>query len=65
MELMDFKDSAEKLIDDFENLIHQMPQKGNKSCDCQRTFLQQRLNELSYAVNGTEQVDLEEDSEEE
>ena len=61
MKIENFKERAEDLISQFEDLIHQMPQKGDKSTECQRVTLQVKLNELSYAVNGTEQKDLEED----
>jgi len=47
-----FKDKADKLLDKLEQHINKMPLKGNSSINCQRTFLQQNLNEVSYAING-------------
>jgi polyhydroxyalkanoate synthesis regulator phasin len=58
MKLQEFKDKAEDLINQIEVLIHTMPQKGDISTKCQRIYLQQNLNELQYAFNGTEQSDL-------
>jgi frataxin-like iron-binding protein CyaY len=61
MNIEEFKEQAESLVSQLEDLIHQMPQKGNKSYECQRVTLQIAINEVSYAINGTEQADLEED----
>jgi len=58
MKIDKFKEDAEKLIDQLEDLIQQLPQKGDTSDTCQRVTLQQALNEFSYTVNGTEQEDL-------
>jgi frataxin-like iron-binding protein CyaY len=63
MELKEFKEKAEDLLSQMEDLIHELPQKGDTSTECQRTNLQQNLNELYYAVNGTEAEDLIEDPE--
>jgi hypothetical protein len=65
MDIKEFKSKAEDLLGQLETLIQTMPQKGNKSTDCQRTYLQQQINEVYYAINGTEQSDLNEDEEEE
>lgn len=35
-----------------------MPQKGDKSTDCQRVYLQQQINEVYYAINGITEEDL-------
>ena len=64
MNIKEFKSKAEDLLGQLETLIQTMPQKGNKSTDCQRTYLQQQINEVYYAINGTEQSDLNEDEEE-
>ena len=64
MDIKEFKSKAEDLLGQLETLIQTMPQKGNKSTDCQRTYLQQQINEVYYAINGTEQSDLNEDEEE-
>ena len=59
MKIEKFKEKAENLLGKLEDLICTMPQKGNKSTDCQRVYLQQKINEVYHAVNGTEQKDLE------
>lgn len=53
-----FKDKAHKLLGKLEEHIHKMPQKGLSSNDCQRTYIQQKINEVSYAINGIEEDDL-------
>lgn len=53
-----FKKKAESILEKLENHIQKMPQKGNKSTDCQRTYLQQQINEVYYAINGIEEEDL-------
>jgi hypothetical protein len=58
MKLNEFKNKAENLMKQFQELINEMPQKGLKTTDCQRMKLQQSLNELSYSVNGTEEDDM-------
>lgn len=52
------KKSFARVIDLAEDLIETMPQKGNTSSECQRTALQQAINEFSYVVNGVETEDL-------
>ena len=56
-----FKDQADSIIDKFQDHINLMPDKGDTTETSQKIVLQQSLNELSYAVNGTEANDLEED----
>ena len=65
MDIKEFKSKAEDLLGQLENLVQTMPQKGNKSTDCQRVYLQQQINEVYYAINGTEQSDLNDEVEEE
>ena len=65
MDIKDFKSKAEDLLGQLESLIQTMPQKGDKSTDCQRVYLQQQINEVYYAINGTEQSDLNGEAEEE
>ena len=52
------KNDFEKVIDLAEDLIHQLPQKGDTSNDCQRVALQCAIDEFSYTVNGIEKKDL-------
>jgi hypothetical protein len=64
MNLKEFQAEAEYLIEQLEDLVqNNMPLKGNKSSECQRTYLTQQINEVYYAINGTTQEDLEEDEE--
>jgi len=49
------------IIDLAEDIIHQMPHKGDKCSDSQRICLQQAINEFSYTVNGIEKSDLKND----
>jgi hypothetical protein len=59
--LKEFKEKMENLISQMEDVLEMMPIKGNSSSDCQRTYLQQQINEVSYAVNGVEDSDFKED----
>ena len=61
MDLTEFKEKAEDLVEQLENLIQEMPQKGNTSEECQRITLQIAINEVSYAISGTEESDFIED----
>ena len=65
MKLQKFQTKAEKIINQFQALIDTMEQKGNSTTDCQKLMLQQALNELDYCVNGTNQLDLNTDEENE
>jgi len=62
MELQEFKEKAEQLTDEFQQLIDELPQKGDKIEDCQKVCLQQHLNELASAVTGTEDSDMKADT---
>jgi len=53
-----FKNKAENLLEKLEQHIHKMPLNGNSSNDCQRTYLEQQINEVSYAINGITKEDL-------
>ncbi len=53
-----FKYKAELLIAELETLIEQMPQLGNSAENSQKVLLQQKVNELQYAVNGVEDEDF-------
>jgi len=59
-----FKKKAESILEKLENHIQKMPQKGNKSTDCQRTYLQQQINEVYYAINGIKEEDLNQNKDE-
>lgn len=65
MDIKEFKSKAEDLLGQLESLIQTMPQKGDTSTDCQRVCIQQKINEVYYAINGTEQSDLNDEVEEE
>jgi len=62
MELTEFTEKTESIINRFQQLIDELPQKGDTSEDSQKVCLQQRLNELQYAVNGTRESDLKADT---
>ncbi|MDG1950084.1 MAG: hypothetical protein P8J32_04710 [bacterium] len=64
MNLEDFKSQATDLISQFEDLLAQMPQKGNTSDECQRTGLTNALMNLDHYVSGTRDEDMLEDEEE-
>ena len=64
MKIETFKKKAESLLSKLEDLIQKMPYKGDKSDKSQKVLLQQNINEVSYAINGTYQADLIEDKEE-
>jgi hypothetical protein len=56
-----FSDKMDNLISEMEKALELMPIKGNCISDCQRTYLQQKINELSHAVNGVDVVDFDEE----
>lgn len=56
--VVEWKEKIDPLLSEVEDLIHQLPQKGDKSEDCQRIQLQYELNQLQMAVNGTEEIDF-------
>ena len=58
MKIETFKKKFQKRIDQIQDLINEMPQKGDKVSTCQRMCLQQQLNELDSALGGTYQYDL-------
>ena len=62
MELQEFKEKAELLVDEFQQLIEELPQKGDTTNECQRLTLQLRLNQLESAVTGTEEADMKENT---
>lgn len=64
MEITDFKQIAEKILGDLEELVSTMPQKGDRASDCQKLTIQQAINELYACINGTEQADLIDEEEE-
>ena len=61
MDLTKFKEQAEDLLSQLEDIVHQMPQKGNTSEECQRVTLQIAINDVYYAVAGTTEKDFIED----
>ncbi len=61
MKAKEFKNKAEKLIDKIQDLINQMPYKGDTQSDSQKICLTHQLNEFYYTVNGVEDSDFIED----
>jgi len=62
MNLEEFQTKGQNILDMFQELIDELPQKGDKSTDCQKVNLQQHLNELEAVVNGTEESDMKTDT---
>jgi len=60
-----FKKKAESILEKLEIHIQKMPQKGDKSTDCQRIYLQQQINEVYYAINGVVEEDLNQNKDDE
>lgn len=58
MNITDFKNQMQDHLDSMQNLIGLMPKKGDTTSECQRMTLQQALNELEYALNGTKAEDM-------
>lgn len=63
MELKDFKTQADELIEQFQEVIDELPLKGDTSEECQRMTLQNALNNLDSCVSGTKEADMKEDPE--
>ena len=60
MDKTTFTALAENHIEQLQNLINQMPYKGDTCSESQKLCLQQALNELEHNVNGVEEEDLNE-----
>jgi len=54
-----FKLRSEGVLDEMQNLINLVSQKGNKSEECQHMALQLALNNFEQTVNGTTDKDFE------
>lgn len=53
------KESLDRGIESLREIIEaNIAQKGDRSEDCQKLLLIERLNDFEYAVNGLEQSDL-------
>jgi len=63
LNIAEFKEKAEKLLYELEDLIKAMPYKGDIANVSQKVLLQQAINEVHYAVNGTCEEDLIENTE--
>ena len=57
----DLQDRAQPLLDDLEELVREVPSKGDKSEDCQRLTILQAISEVYYALNGLKEEDFDED----
>ena len=53
-----FKKRIEALIEKIEDLIDEMPYRGDSEKESQKVYLLNQLNEFSYAVNGIKESDL-------
>lgn len=56
-----FKTKVTKLISEIEDLILEMPYKGDSENESQKVLLTRTLSDFYYAVNGVEDSDFEED----
>jgi len=56
--LMEFKEQAIRLISKFEDLLKGFKDDGDTSETSQKIVLQKAINEVSYAINGTEEIDF-------
>lgn len=65
MKANQFKQKAQDLISQFEDLLQSMPQKGNTSSECQNITIQIALNKLDSCINGVEDSDFDDDDSEE
>jgi len=63
MNKVEFKNKVEYLISQIEDVISEMPYKGDSENESQKIYLTNQLNQFSYAVNGVEDSDFELDNE--
>lgn len=63
MNKTEFKNKVETLVFDIEDIINEMPYKGDSETESQKIYLINQLNQFSYAVNGVEDEDFELDDE--
>ena len=60
MKLENLQLLLEEKVEEIITIINEnIPQKGDKCCDCQKMTMLQSLNNFSYTVNGLEKGDLE------
>ena len=58
MECLQFYRKSAKIMQDINLLINRVPQKGDKSEDCQHATLKQAFNNMYAAINGTVESDF-------
>jgi len=58
MNKTEFKSKVEELIGQIEDVISEMPHKGDSETESQKIYLTNQLNQFSYAVNGVEDSDF-------
>ena len=59
MNKTEFKSKVEELISQIEDVISEMPYKGDSERESQKIYLVNQLNQFIYAVNGVEDEDFE------
>ena len=59
MNKTEFQSKVEELISQIEDIISEMPYKGDSEKQSQKIYLTNQLNQFSYAVNGVEDEDFE------
>ena len=63
MNKTEFKNKVETLVSEIEDIINEMPYKGDSETESQKIYLTNRLDQFSYAVNGVEDEDFKLDDE--
>jgi len=56
--LEQFQKKAYRYIDELNTLFIAIPSKGDTEAECQRVCLINRLNDLQFAIAGTDDTDL-------
>ena len=59
LDIEEFHERIESLIEEIEDLISEMPYKGDSETKSQKIYLINQLNQFHYAVNGIEEEDFE------
>lgn len=54
----EFKNKVEDLVSQIEDIIKEMPYRGDSEIESQKIFLLNQLNQFSYAVNGVRDEDF-------
>lgn len=58
MELKLLKEKLHSHVEQIDDLLEEMPDKGNKCSDSQRVCLQNAINSFEHNINGITEEDL-------